>query len=120
MPDWLKDLVVQILGSTAILGGVGWLFKSRRDDRLAVEARVEAERKAELDRLRADLREEKARSEGLQAKVYSLLVDATTKAEEDAAERAMRLAMDDKKRILDEAILAALTKTTATMARGTE
>jgi hypothetical protein len=37
MPDWLKELLLAVIGSTPILGGIGWWFKTRHHDRIARE-----------------------------------------------------------------------------------
>lgn len=37
MPDWALQLTLAIIGSSPILGGIGWWVKTRRDDRLARE-----------------------------------------------------------------------------------
>lgn len=43
--EWTQ-LLLAILGSTPILAGIGWLFKTRRDDRLADKLADVAEIKA--------------------------------------------------------------------------
>ena len=36
MQDWMQ-LLLAVIGSTPILGGIGWWFKTRHDDRIARE-----------------------------------------------------------------------------------
>jgi hypothetical protein len=37
MPEWLMELLLAVIGSTAITGGIGWWFKTIREDRIARE-----------------------------------------------------------------------------------
>lgn len=99
MPEWAKDLLLALLGSAPILGGIGWLFRVRREDRLA--------------------REKKAAEhvEKLQAKVESLLMDAIARERDQARRFEERLAMDAKQVEVVAANTAALKDAAAIVAR---
>lgn len=87
------QLLLAVIGSTAITGGVGWWFKTRRDDRIAKDARTQAD----MDALRA-------RDEKLQAKIESLLMDAIARERENNSQMSERIEMDAKQ---NEVIVAA-------------
>lgn len=110
MPEWARDLVVQVLvgaGGLALFGkGVaGWWTR-----RVEKEKAEEEREKDDVKRLRDELRAKDSLIEGYQAKLYSLLVDAATAGKEDTVERARRLATDDKLVALIEANISALTR----------
>ncbi|HTE35714.1 MAG TPA: hypothetical protein VK630_04145 [Reyranella sp.] len=106
MPGWLTELVATVLGSTAILSGIAWLFKSWRDDRLARDARQQAI----VDKL-------EARNEALRGKVESMLMDAVAFARETKGEQAERLAMDKQLASVATAMTAALDRSDAANAK---
>lgn len=106
MPQWLMELFFAVIGSTALTGGVGWWFKTRRDDR-----NREADRLAQLH---ATL---EARVEKLQAKVESLLMDAIARERESNAQLADRIDMDKQQNEVIAAATAALKEATTALAR---
>lgn len=77
IPEWVPTVLV-----TPLVLGVGWLFKTRRADRLAHEAEIKAERAAhalEIRELRASY---DAKLEAANGKVESLLNDAIAREKE--------------------------------------
>lgn len=93
MPEWAMQLLLALIGSASVTGGIGWFFRSRRDDRKEEEARRSAIYAAS-----------EARCEKLQGKVESLLMDAIARERENNAQMSERIEMDAKQ---NEVILAA-------------
>lgn len=87
MPEWLSQIVIAVIGAGG-LSGVGWFFKTRRED-------YKEERKRLIDKI--DL---------LQTKVESLLMDASARERETIAQLTERIEMDKKQ---NEVIAAAVT-----------
>lgn len=58
----LGQILVAIIGSTPILGGIGWIFKSRHDDRVAKEIAYVEEIKR-LNKLIFEMHQERIRDE---------------------------------------------------------
>lgn len=106
MPEWALQLILAVIGSASITGGVGWIFKTRRDDRIAEEARRQAEKRSLEER-----------AEKLQAKVESLLMDAFARERENNAQMAERIAMDKQQNEVIVAATAALKEATAALAK---
>jgi P2-related tail formation protein len=104
MPEWTKEIVLAIV--VAATGGIGWWFKSWREDRI----KREATQQAIVDKL-------EARNEALRGKVESLLMDAYAHEREANALRAERLAMDKQLAAVATAMTAALERADATNAR---
>lgn len=100
------QLVLAVIGSASITGGVGWWFKTRRDDRLTKDAR----HLADMDALRA-------RDEKLQAKIESLLMDAIARERENNAQMSERIEMDAKQNEVIVAATAAMKECTVFLAR---
>lgn len=95
MPDWLQQLLLAVIGSASITGGIGWWFKTRRDDR-----KEEADRRIVLH---ATL---ETRIEKLQVKIESLLMDAIAREKEANVQMTQRIEMDARQ---NEVITAATT-----------
>lgn len=95
MPEWTKEIVLALI--VAITGGVGWLFKSWREDR-----------KAKHDTASAEKRSLEERAERLQGKVESLLMDAIARERESNAQMVDRIAMDKQQNEVIAAATAAL------------
>jgi fructose-1,6-bisphosphatase len=95
--DEVKEILLAILGSSAVLGGIGWLFKSRREDK-----RLEIER---WEKRVAEL--EKSRNE-LQDKVESLLMDTIAREKENNVQMAQRMELDAKMKEIISAAASAL------------
>lgn len=95
MPEWIKEIVLTIMGSASIAAGVGWYFKSKREDRIDERNRQEAEKKALKDNV-----------EKLQSKVEALLMDAIAREKESNIQMTDRMQMDEK---LHEILSAATT-----------
>jgi hypothetical protein len=60
MPDWLKELLLAVIGSASITGGIGWWFKTRRDDRIARDLAHAEREQAALKEAREAQQEVKA------------------------------------------------------------
>ena len=60
MQDWLKELLLAVIGSASITGGIGWWFKTRRDDRIARDLANAEREKAALTAAREAQQEVKA------------------------------------------------------------
>lgn len=95
MPDWLQEIILVALGSSTILGGVGWLFKTRREDRLAQEQRIDR----------------------LQDKVENLLRDAVAREREYNAQGRERIAMDAQLKEVLSTTITTLKEATAELSR---
>lgn len=67
MPEWLKELLLAVIGSSSLAAGIGWWFKTRRDDRIARElgyiTEIKALQKEVKDLLQDRIRYEMVRRE---------------------------------------------------------
>lgn len=106
MPDWLQQLLLAVIGSASITGGVGWWFKTHRDDR-----KEEADRRIVLH---AAL---EARVEKLQAKIESLLMDAIAREQEANHQMKQRIEMDARQGEVINAATTALKDAALLIAR---
>lgn len=59
-PEWLKEVLLTVIGSSSLAAGIGWWFKTRRDDRIARELAYVAQIKELQQELRASQQEVKA------------------------------------------------------------
>ncbi len=100
------QLILAAIGSVSLSGGIGWYFKSRREDRIAREARQQSL----LDIL-------EARNDKLQSKVESLLMDALARERENNANMIDRIAMDKQQNVVAAAMTAALKEAAAALAK---
>ena len=95
MSEW-SPILLAVIGSPLIGGliaGIGWWFKSRREDRKALEGQVIT----------------------LQAKIESLLMDQIAKERETNAQMQERIAMDAKQNEVIAAATAALRQAAAAL-----
>lgn len=105
MPDWVQNLIIAALGSSTIAGGIGWWFKSRREDQNEERRRTDAIRQA------LELRVDK-----LNDKVESLLRDAIAREREAIGQNRERMDMDAKQNEVISAASTALKEATVMMA----
>lgn len=116
MPDWVQNLIIAAFGSSTLAAGIGWWFKSRREDRKEESARKEAVRLALEARTEAIRLALEGRVERLNDKVESLLRDAIAREREVIGQTRERIEMDEKQTKVIEAATTALKEATATMA----
>lgn len=117
MPDWLQNLIIAALSSATVASGVGWWFKSRREDRKEENARKEATRLALEARVEATRIALEQRVERLNDKVESLLRDAIAREREVIGQTRERIEMDAKQNVVIEAATTALKEATVLMAK---
>lgn len=117
MSDAVRDLIIQLLVGAGGLALIGKAIAAWWARRCALEQAEADRRKDDLTRARDELRAKDVLIESLQVKVYSMLVDAAVAGKEDSAERAKRLATDDKLVTLIEANISALTRYTTSVSR---
>lgn len=106
MPEWVQNLIMTALGSTTLAGGIGWWFKTRREDRNKEDARTEATRAALETRV-----------EKLNDKVESLLRDAIAREREVITQNRDRMEIDQNQKAVIAAATTALKEATVLMAR---
>lgn len=104
MPDWAVQLSLVVFA--ALTAGVGWFFRTWREDRI----KREAVQQAIVEKL-------EAKNEVLQGKVQSLLADAYAHERETNALRAERLAMDKQQVTIATAMTVALERNEAIIAK---
>lgn len=51
MPQWVMELLLALLGSATFTGGIGWWFKTSRDDRLARDLERKQDKLADLAKI---------------------------------------------------------------------
>jgi hypothetical protein len=117
MPEWVQTIIMAALGSTTLAGGIGWWFKTRREDRNKEDARKESVRLALESRTEATRVALEARVEKLNDKVESLLRDAIARERDVINQNRERMAMDQNQKEVIQAATTALKEATVTMAR---
>lgn len=103
IPDSAWAIIATVV--TGALAGIGWMAKSRREDRLRAEAKL-AEEQKEAIRLRREERDKyEARIEALQLKVQSLLGDAIAREREYAESMLARADLDNQMRAVFDKVV---------------
>lgn len=109
MSEWLQ-LALALIASTplsaGVVAGIGWWFKTRREDRRAKEALILADRAAL-----------QARIETLQGKVESQLMDALAAALENKTQQAELIATLKNIAGVATAMIAAMERSDAIIAK---
>lgn len=108
--DWIPvilALITAVVTPTVI--GIGWWFKSKRED-----LKAERERhRAELERLCAIIASQEIKEEKLQQKIENLLMDSIARERENSQQNRERLDMDAKQIAVVSAATAALKESAA-------
>lgn len=118
MPEWASALLKDALAPTGIVAlGLGWWFKTRRDDKKEQAAAEAADRKSREDAAAAEKRSLQERAEKLEAKVESLLMDANAYLRETDVLRAERIVTDKQMVALATAMITALERAEAIAAK---